>query len=194
MTRIVTVLTEGFADWETALINAVGRSFYGFTTEFATPGGRPVRSSGGMLVTPDMAMEGIDAVEFDAILVCGGTAWRSPDAPETGPLIMEAREVGTVVGLICDATWAAARAGALDDVRHTSNGAGYLDETGYQGKALYVNTAGAASHHGVVTAAGTSPVAFMSAVMEALGLADANLDYYVGLHAAQFQKSVRRAA
>ena len=37
MTRIVTVLTEGFADWETSLLNAVAHSFYGGQTLYATP-------------------------------------------------------------------------------------------------------------------------------------------------------------
>lgn len=28
MPRIVTILTEGFADWETTLLNAVAKGFY----------------------------------------------------------------------------------------------------------------------------------------------------------------------
>ena len=55
MTRILTILTEGFADWETSLLNAAARSFYGVETQYATPGGRPVTSSGGMVVTPGLA-------------------------------------------------------------------------------------------------------------------------------------------
>ena len=38
----------------------------------------------------------------------------------------------------------------------------------------------------IVSAAGVSPVSFMAKVMEALGMRDGNLDYYVGLHAAQY--------
>ena len=48
MTTIVTVLTDGFADWETALLNAAARSYYGIETLFAAPGGRsypPVRNN-----------------------------------------------------------------------------------------------------------------------------------------------------
>ena len=44
MAKIVTILTEGFADWETGLLNGAARNFYGVDTEFATPGGKPVRS------------------------------------------------------------------------------------------------------------------------------------------------------
>lgn len=95
--------------------------------------------------------------------------------------------VEKLLGFICDSTWAAAAAGILDDVRHTSNGAGYLDDTGYAGKPLYREGAATVSDHRIVTAAGTSPVAFMAALMDGLGLADDNLSYYVGLHAAQYK-------
>jgi putative intracellular protease/amidase len=189
MTTILTILTEGFADWETALLNAVAHAFYKVETRFATPGGQPVTSSGGMTVTPDLALETIDPAQYDAIIVSGGTIWQSPDAPDIGPLLAAARANGTLIGLICDATVAAAKTGLLDTIRHTSNGAGYLDPTGYNGTALYRDTPAAVSDGKIVTAAGTSPVAFMAAIMDGLGLADENLSYYVGLHAAQFDKA-----
>lgn len=187
MTRIVTILTAGFADWETTLLNAVARAYYKVETSYATPGGTPVTSSGGLRVTPDLAAEAVRPDEYEAVIVCGGTAWRSDNPPDLSPLLRQTREAGVLLGLICDATWAAARAGILDDVRHTSNGAGYLDPTGYAGKELYRDTPAAVTDHRIVTAAGTSPVAFMSAVLEGLGLGRDELGYYVGLHAAQYQ-------
>lgn len=189
MTRILTILTEGFADWETALLNAVARSFYRVETQYATPGGKPVTSSGGMVVSPGLAIEKVDVAACDAIIVCGGTAWQAPSAPDIGPLLHTARSAGKLVGLICDATVAAAKAGLLDTVRHTSNGAGYLDGTGYAGKPLYRDTPAAVSDGGIVTAPGTSPVSFMAAIMDGLGMADGNLQYYVGLHAAQYGRA-----
>ncbi len=187
MTRIVTILTEGFADWETTLLNAVAHAYYNVETVYATPGGRPVTSTGGLRIMPDMAAEEVKPAEFDAVIVCGGTAWQSDAPPDIAPLLHATKDSGTLLGLICDATWAAARAGILDEVRHTSNGAGYLDPTGYKGSALYRDTPAAVTDHRIVTAAGTSPVAFMTAVMEGLGLANDDLSYYVGLHARQYQ-------
>lgn len=187
MTRIVTILSEGFADWETTLPNAAARTFYKVETSYAAPRGKPVTSTGGMRVAPDMAAEDVRPEAFDAVLVCGGTAWRSDAPPDIAALLREAKDKGALLGLICDGTWAAARAGILDDVRHTSNGDGYLDATGYAGKPLYRDTPAAVTDHRIVTAAGTSPVAFMAAVMEGLGLADDNLHYYLGLHAAQYK-------
>ena len=187
MTKIVTILTEGFADWETTLLNAVAHTYYKVVTTYATPGGKSVTSSGGMRVTPDMAAEDVKPDDFDAVIVCGGSAWQGANPPDVAPLLHATKDRGVLLGLICDGTVAAAKAGILDDVRHTSNGAGYLDETGYKGKALYRDTAAAVTDHRIVTAAGTSPVAFMSAIMEGLGVADDNLSYYVGLHAAQYK-------
>jgi putative intracellular protease/amidase len=187
MTKIVTILTEGFADWETTLLNAVAHTYYKVETLYATPGGRPVTSSGGMKVVPDMAAEDVKPTDFDAVIVCGGTAWQSANPPDVSGLMRAAKDKGVLLGLICDGTVAAAKAGILDDIRHTSNGAGYLDPTGYKGGALYRDTAAAVTDHRIVTAAGTSPVAFMSAIMEGLGVADENLSYYVGLHAAQYK-------
>lgn len=187
MTKIVTILTEGFADWETTMLNAVARAYYKVETLYATPGGTPVTSSGGMKVVPDIAAEAIIPEAFDAVIVCGGTAWQSPTPPDIAALLHATHDRGVLLGLICDATWAAAGAGILDDIRHTSNGAGYLDPTGYKGSARYRDTAAAVTDHRIVTAAGTSPVAFMSAIMEGLGLGGDDLSYYVGLHAAQYK-------
>jgi len=189
MTKIVTILTEGFADWETTLLNAVARTYYKVETRYATPGGQPVTSSGGMKVTPDMAAEDVKPEDFDAVIVCGGTAWKSANPPDVAALLHATRDRGVLLGLICDGTWAGAKAGILDEARHTSNGAGYLDPSGYKGSPLYRDTAAAVSDNRIVTAAGTSPVAFMSAIMEGLGLANDDLSYYVGLHAAQYNSA-----
>ena len=138
-------------------------------------------------MTPGMAAEDVKPGEYDAVIVSGGEAWQSENPPDVAPLLRQTREAGVLLGLICDGTWAAAKAGILDDVRHTSNGAGYLDPTGYKGAALYRDTPAAVTDGRIITAAGTSPVAFMAAVMEGLGLGSDELSYYVGLHAAQFK-------
>jgi putative intracellular protease/amidase len=185
MTRIVTVLTEGFADWETALINAGGSAFYGFETAYATPGGTTVRSSGGLRAMADLALEEIDLDAVDVLLVCGGTIWATDAAPDITDLLRRAHAAGKVVGVICDATLQLARSGLIDTRPHTSNAAGFLDTTGYGGASHYRDSAEAVLADCIVTAAGTSSVSFMARILEALGLADENLDFYVGLHAAQ---------
>ena len=185
MTTIVTILTPGFADWETALLNAASRSYYKIDTHFATQGGQKVTSAGGMQVTPDLAIEDIDPNQLDALVVCGGEAWSKPGAPDLGDLLRRTRDAGKIVGGICDGTLALARSGILDDVRHTSNSPQNLPPTGYAGAAHYQDQPMAVVADRIVTAPGTAPVSFMAGVMETLGLKDDNLKFYLGLHAAE---------
>ena len=189
MTTIVTILTEGFADWETTLLNAVAHGFYKVDAKYATPDGKPVTSAGGMRVTPDLAVDEIDLDGVDAVVFCGGSAWQLPGAPDIGKLAKAAAKKGKVVAGICDGTVGLARTGLLDDVAHTSNGAGYLDVTEYKGKSHYRDVPHAVTDGRIITAPGTAPVSFMEAVMKALGKGDEDLAYYVGLHAAQFKRA-----
>jgi putative intracellular protease/amidase len=185
MTTIVTILTNGYADWETALLNAGARQYFGIQTRFATPGGTPVTSAGGLTVTPDLAMEDIDVNAIDALVVNGGTAWSQPDAPEIGAVLVAAHNAGKTVAGICDATLALAKAGLLDGVAHTSNSAENLAPTGYAGAAHYQDQPAAVVTGRIVTAPGTAPVSFMGGVLETLGLRDGNLDFYLGMYGAE---------
>lgn len=187
MTTLVTILTPGFADWELALLNAGARAYYNLQTRFATPGGEEVTSAGGMRVVPQMAVEDIDIGTVDAILINGGTIWQTEQAPDLGELLRAAREQGKVIGGICDGVIALARAGILDDVRHTANGPESLPDTGYKGTALFTGSQKAILDQSIVTAPGTAPVSFMGAVLEALGLRNGDLDFYLGLYAAEHQ-------
>lgn len=191
MPRAITILTDNFADWETALFNATARLYYGFYTAFATPGGRPVTSAAGMLVTPQHAIDDIDLRELDALLVCGGPAWQddssAPLIASLAPLLQAAHERGVVVAGICDGTRVLAQAGLLDHVSHTSNTADNLKLPGYHGSAHYQDVPHAVSDRGVVTAPGTAPVSMTAAVLQALGIADPQLDAYLRLHATEHQ-------
>lgn len=187
MTTLLTILTPGFADWETALLNAGARDYYRLETRFVTPGGEQVTSAGGLRVVPDLAVEEIDIGAIDALLVNGGRIWTSPDAPDLSGPLNAAHAAGKTVGGICDGVLALARAGLLDSVRHTANGPESLPSTGYGGFAHYVGSPRAVLDRRIVTAPGTAPVTFMGAVFESLGLRTGDLDFYLGLYAAEHQ-------
>lgn len=186
MPNAVTVLTEGFADWETGLFNATARLYYDFDTRFATPQGKPVTSSGGMLVTPQLAIEAIDLDGLDVLLVCGGPGWQSAEAPDITALLLDAQRRQVVLAGICDGTRVLAQAGLLDHVRHTSNSADNLTSINtYAGAQLYQDVPHAVADQRVITAPGTAPVTFTAAVLAALGIADDGLKGYLALHAAE---------
>jgi putative intracellular protease/amidase len=185
MTVIVTILSQGYADWETALLTAVARSYYGVETKFATPDGQPVTSAGGLRVMPDLAVDDIDTTALDALLVSGGQAWSRADAPDIAAVLVAARDGGKTVAGICDATLALAKAGLLDSVEHTSNSAENLAPSRYAGAAHYRDQPGAVVAGRIVTAPGTAPVSFMVGVLETLGLRDGDLDFYSGLYGAE---------
>ncbi|SMQ63901.1 DJ-1/PfpI family protein [Devosia lucknowensis] len=187
MTTLVTILTPGYADWETALINAASRQYYGLETRFATPGGEPVTSAGGLKVVPHMAVEDIEIDRVDAILVNGGTIWSTDDYPDISDLLRNAHAAGKTIGGICDGVMALARAGLLDTIRHTANGPESLPDTGYGGVAHYVSSQRAVLDGGIVTAPGTAPVSFAGAVLEALGMRNGDLDFYLGLYGTEHQ-------
>jgi putative intracellular protease/amidase len=85
------------------------------------------------------------------------------------------------VAAICGATAGLARAGLLDDRRHTSAAPEYLAATGYRGAARYVDLP-AVADRGLVTAGPQAPVQFAAATLGMLGLAPAEkLDAYVGV-------------
>nr|HMQ54363.1 DJ-1/PfpI family protein [Anaerolineae bacterium] len=76
---------------------------------------------------------------------------------------------GVPVAAICAATAGLARIGLLDDKRHTSNAAEYLQATGYQGAALYQNEP-AVTDGQLITAAGTAPLEFAYQIFNKLAL------------------------
>ena len=194
MTTIVTILTPGYADWETALINASARSYYRINTLFASPDGEEVVSSGGLRVIPQLSVSDIDVSAVDAILVNGGSIWSTPAAPDLGALLRAAAAEGKTVGGICDGVMALARAGLLDTIAHTANGPESLPDTGYSGVAHYRDQPQAVLDGHIVTAPGTAPVTFMGAVFESLGLRNNDLDFYLGLYGAEHQTEPKAGA
>lgn len=186
MSRIVVVLTDGFADWECGLLMASARTYYGAEIITASPGGAPVTSMGGLTVTPNADIGTIDTGTFDALVISGGTVWETGNAPDIAPLIQAANAAGKVIAGICGGTLAMARAGLLDTIHHTSNAPEFLsDVPAYRGHELYSTHPQAVRDGRIVTAAGTAPLSFTAEVYRALQIGGANLDHYMALFAAE---------
>jgi putative intracellular protease/amidase len=123
--------------------------------------GRPVRSSGGLRVAADVAIEEIAAADVDALVLPGGTFWRDFDNPDLDALVSSIRARDKGLGAICAATAYLARLGVLDGAAHTSNSCAFLRERApsYGGAAHYRRQL-AVRDGNLVTASGLGAVDF----------------------------------
>lgn len=169
MQPITIIVTDGYSDWEVATLAGVGRAFYGADIRFASPEGGPITSVAGV---PMSDTDKFDAAEDGVVVVCGGGAFEGDAAPDLSERLKEARRRGRIVAGICGGTIALARAGLLDDVKHTSNGSDYLARfaESYAGAANYVDQPTALRDGDIITAAAPMPASFAMEVLAAAGL------------------------
>lgn len=161
---------DGFADWEPAHALAELRRWgkrsvvaVGFDTE-------PVTSMGGLRVVPDRALNDIRPQEIEILILPGGDFWESsyPQA-ELNRVLNDLIAARVPIAAICAGTLAVARAGLLNDRRHTSNMPGYIAQRSpdYSGGSLY-EAVPAVNDRGIITASGLAPVEFAREIFKQL--------------------------
>ena len=172
MAKVAVLLTQGFADWEYALIGGTGGPFYGLDIQYFAPVAGEIRSQGGLTAVVSRSLDEISAWQPEALVIVGGTIWETGEAPDVGKVIKAQHDGGAVIAGICGGTLALARAGLLNAVPHTSNDSEFLKHNAenYTGSEHYRGSASAISKDRVITAPGTAPVSFTAAVFESVGL------------------------
>jgi len=183
MSKIAIVLTNGYADWECAFLNGIGSAYYGVETFNVAPVGAKIVSQGGVQTIPDDSLENVKAEAFDALVICGGMIWTSPQAPDMKRLALEFLDHGKHVAAICGGTLALANAGILNNKRHTSNDLNFLtsNSTVYVGQSHYVDDPTAVVDQNVITAAGNAPAHFSAAVFRAVGIDNKTVDEFLSM-------------
>ena len=142
----------------------------------------PVRTVGGLTIVPELALAELAPEDSALLLLPGSDLWGDP---VTDPALAMARrfvEAQVPVAAICGATLGLARAGLLDDRRHTSNHPSLLAGSGYRGAALYVDDP-AIDDRGVITASALAPLEFARVILDRLqAFPPAALDAWYGLY------------
>lgn len=187
MKHVHLFVPDGMADWEPAFAVAhINRPFPGMSSEYSvrTVGldRSPVRSMGGLTIVPELGLSELHPSDSAMLILPGSDAWSDASLD---PVLTKAKdfvEAGVPVAAICGATFGLARAGLLDDRRHTSNDPGWLASSGYAGAAHYVNDP-VVEDRGVITAPVTASLEFARVVLARLGvLPERALDAWYGLY------------
>jgi len=181
------LVLDTMADWEPAMAIAhINRPVPGKTSRYRVRtvglGRASVRSMGGLVITPDLDVSDLVPQDSAMLILPGADIWQDS---RTEPALAKAREfvdAGVPVAAICGATFGLARAGLLDDRRHTSNDRGWLASSGYQGGAHYVDEP-AVEDRGVITASVTASLEFARLILARLEVfPNRALDAWYGLY------------
>lgn len=163
---------EGFADWQVALALAEVRRpgdwdvrSVGFTDE-------PVMSMSGLQVLPDISMDAFDLDAAALLILPGGHRWQSAHIEQTAALARRVHDARAPVAAIDHGVLAVARAGLLDDCRHTGNWPGQIgrEVPAYAGHDQYDANVLATSDGGVVTASHLGSIEFAREIIHTLDL------------------------
>ncbi|HEX5783042.1 MAG TPA: DJ-1/PfpI family protein [Solirubrobacteraceae bacterium] len=175
-------LYDTLADWELGHLLAELRTgrFTGTPFEVVTVAESldPITTMGGVRMVPDTLLADLDPADSDILVLAGSEQWDAGGGEAFTAAAARFLEAGVPVAAICGATAGLARAGLLDERRHTSAAPEYLAATGYAGGDHYVDER-AVVDGDLITAGPQSPVQFARAVLERLELASpTTLDAY----------------
>jgi putative intracellular protease/amidase len=161
---------DGFADWEPAYALAELRRSGKRSVVAVGFEAKPVTSMGGLRVVPDRKLRDVRASDVEILIIPGGDLWEGsyPEA-DLNTVLTDLVTAKVPIAAICGATLAVARAGLLNDRRHTSNMPGYIAEhvPAYYGAAFY-EPVPAVNDKGVITASGLAPIEFAREIFKQL--------------------------
>jgi Transcriptional regulator containing an amidase domain and an AraC-type DNA-binding HTH domain len=163
---------DGFADWQAALALCEIRRPGDWQVQTVGFSRAPVVSMGGLEVQPELSLVQLDVQCAALLIVPGGHLWQRG---EGGPAVAAIRQLhagGAPVAGIDSGVLALARAGLLDDCRHTGNWAGQIASQvpGYAGADQYDASVLAVSDGGTITASHLGSVEFAREVIHTLDL------------------------
>jgi putative intracellular protease/amidase len=178
---------DGLADWEPGLAVAhIQRPAPGLAAKYRvrTVGfdESPIQTLGNVTIVPDLTLAELRPADSAMLILPGADSWTEPSTEPALAVMRAFVAAGVPVAAICGGTFGLARAGLLDDRRHTSNALEYLAMSGYRGAAHYV-TEPAVDDRGVITASAMASLEFARAILARLEVfSPAALDAWYGLY------------
>lgn len=132
-----------------------------YVNKVVAPTLEPVKSIGGFRTVPDYSFETMPE-DYVALVLIGGFGWTTPVAQQLVPIVRKAIDSGKIVGAICNGASFMAKAGFLNNVKHTGNG---LEQLQLWGGDNYTNPDGyvhvqVVSDNNIVTANGSATLEF----------------------------------
>jgi len=166
------LLAPDYADWEAALALCELRRLGGFRIAAVSLDSRPPSSLAGLTLKPDIELSRLNLLHSALLVIPGSEYWLRQERPDLTRLLRQAVSVGLPLAASGSAVTLLARAGLLDDRKHTGNSLEelwrYAPE--YKGESFFCKAERAVSATNVVTASGFAPVEFTVAVFGQMGM------------------------
>lgn len=163
---------EGFADWQAALALCEIRRPGDWEVQTVGFSRARVTSMGGLCVQPELTLDQLDDARAAMLIVPGGHLWQRGEGAPAVAAMRQLHAAGAVVAGIDSGMLALARAGLLDDCRHTGNWPGQIaaQVPTYTGAEQYDAEVLAVSDGGVISASHLGSVEFAREVIRTLDL------------------------
>jgi putative intracellular protease/amidase len=172
MEKAYVLLFHGYADWELGYVLAEIRRLGNIEVVAVGFSDAPVLSMGGLKVMPEIILSQVEPEDVRIFLLPGGDMWEKEyPEKEIENLLHLLDKNGTPMAAICGATTVLAKAGLLNDRRHTSNSLQYLKDNapGYAGERNYVDKL-AVTDKNITTASGLGSVEFTMNILAHLNV------------------------
>ena len=176
MTTVYVYVKNTMADWEIGycLAELHSKRFFRkdageISVKTVSISKEPVKSMGGLTIIPDMTIEDIQVNKDNVLILPVSDRWSASENFWILDIAKRFLEAGGLVAAICGATVALANMGILDDKKHTSNGAGFLNMfcPEYKGTDNYIDKP-AVRDGNLITAAATGALEMTRLILEYL--------------------------
>lgn len=178
MKTIYIYVLDTLADWEVGFVMAElnsGRFFKRdaplIEIKTVSHSKTPIKTMGGMKITPDCLVEDVSMKSNNVLLLPGAETWNDSQNIDIIEKANELITVGGTVGAICGATVSLANSGLLNEYKHTSNGVGFLEAfcPTYHGQKLYMDKP-AVSDRNLITASSMGSLMWTKKIIESINV------------------------